>query len=65
MRTSASSPGPNNMMGKMKFGFVNDYGIFLHDTPHKELFAKTKRNFSLGCMRVEHPAAARPVAVRA
>ena len=43
------------MMGKMKFGFVNDYGIFLHDTPHKDLFAKAKRNLSLGCVRVERP----------
>jgi len=47
--------GPQNMMGKMKFGFVNDYGIFLHDTPHKDLFDKSKRNLSLGCIRVEHP----------
>jgi murein L,D-transpeptidase YcbB/YkuD len=47
--------GPHNMMGKMKFGFVNDYGIFLHDTPHKELFAKARRNLSLGCVRVERP----------
>jgi len=47
--------GPQNMMGKMKFGFVNDYGIFLHDTPHKNLFDKAKRNLSLGCVRVEHP----------
>jgi len=47
--------GPNNMMGKMKFGFVNDFGIFLHDTPHKEFFAKARRNLSLGCIRVEHP----------
>lgn len=47
--------GPYNMMGKMKFGFVNDYGIFLHDTPHKDLFEKDKRNLSLGCVRVEHP----------
>lgn len=47
--------GPNNMMGKMKFGFANDYGIFLHDTPHKDFFAKTKRNLSLGCVRVERP----------
>jgi len=47
--------GPNNMMGKMKFGFVNDYGIFLHDTPHKDLFAEKKRNLSLGCVRVEKP----------
>jgi murein L,D-transpeptidase YcbB/YkuD len=47
--------GPQNMMGKMKFGFANDYGIFLHDTPHKDLFGKTKRNLSLGCVRLEHP----------
>jgi murein L,D-transpeptidase YcbB/YkuD len=47
--------GPNNMMGAMKFGFVNDYGIFLHDTPHKQFFAKAKRNLSLGCVRLEHP----------
>jgi murein L,D-transpeptidase YcbB/YkuD len=47
--------GPHNMMGKMKFGFFNDDGIFLHDTPHKDLFAKAKRNLSLGCVRVEHP----------
>lgn len=48
--------GPANMMGKMKFGFANDYGIFLHDTPHKDFFAKAKRNLSLGCIRLEHPA---------
>ena len=47
--------GPNNMMGKMKFGFANPYGIFLHDTPHKNFFAYTKRNLSLGCIRIEHP----------
>jgi murein L,D-transpeptidase YcbB/YkuD len=47
-------PGANNMMGAMKFSFENEYDIFLHDTPHKELFAKPKRNFSLGCVRLEH-----------
>ena len=47
-------PGPNNMMGAVKFWFENDFSIFLHDTPHKELFAKAKRNFSLGCVRLEH-----------
>ena len=47
--------GPNNMMGAMKFGFVNDEGIYLHDTPHKDLFKKTKRTLSLGCVRVEQP----------
>ena len=47
-------PGANNMMGAVKFWFENDFAIFLHDTPHKELFAKAKRNFSLGCVRLEH-----------
>ena len=47
-------PGPNNMMGKMKFGFANSYDIFLHDTPHKNLFDKAKRNLSMGCVRLEH-----------
>lgn len=47
-------PGMNNMMGKMKFGFANRFDVFLHDTPHKELFAKAKRNLSMGCVRLEH-----------
>jgi L,D-transpeptidase YcbB len=38
----------------MKFSFVNDFDIFLHDTPHKELFAKDRRTLSLGCVRLEH-----------
>ena len=46
-------PGPDNMMGAIKFGFANELGIFLHDTPRKELFAKMERNYSHGCVRVE------------
>ncbi|MBA3512224.1 L,D-transpeptidase family protein [Sphingomonas sp.] len=55
-------PGPNNMMGAIKFGFVNDLGIYLHDTPHRGLFAKDQRTFSLGCVRVRQ--SARPLAAR-
>ena len=47
-------PGDANMMGAMKFGFVNDYDIFLHDTPKKQLFDKDKRTLSMGCIRLEH-----------
>jgi murein L,D-transpeptidase YcbB/YkuD len=47
--------GPQNMMGKVKFGFVNDYGVFLHDTPDKKLFARDKRFLSHGCIRLERP----------
>ncbi|MDX1304603.1 L,D-transpeptidase family protein [Photobacterium sp.] len=46
-------PGPNNALGKVKFLMPNDYSIFLHDTPTRGLFGKTKRNFSSGCVRVE------------
>ena len=46
-------PGPWNSMGAMKFEMPNDYGIFLHDTPLKELFAKQDRWISNGCVRLE------------
>lgn len=48
-------PGLDNSLGKMKFLFPNDYSIYLHDTPSKELFNKNKRDFSHGCIRVENP----------
>ena len=47
-------PGPNNMMGAMKFGFENDFDIFLHDTPRRKLFDKEQRTLSMGCIRLEH-----------
>lgn len=46
-------PGEHNAMGKAKFLFPNSYDIFFHDTPAKELFAKDKRAYSHGCIRVE------------
>ena len=39
-------------MGDMKFEMPNDYGIYLHDTPHKELFAQDERHLSNGCVRL-------------
>jgi murein L,D-transpeptidase YcbB/YkuD len=46
-------PGKDNAMGRMKFMFPNDLGIYLHDTPEKKLFASADRRFSSGCVRVE------------
>ena len=46
-------PGPGNSMGEVKFGFPNAHGIFLHDTPKKELFASAERALSNGCVRLE------------
>ncbi|HWH23031.1 MAG TPA: L,D-transpeptidase family protein, partial [Allosphingosinicella sp.] len=46
-------PGGDNAMGKVKFMFPNDLGIYLHDTPDKQLFGKSERHLSNGCVRVE------------
>ena len=46
-------PGPWNSMRNMKFEMPNDYGIYLHDTPHTELFAKNDRWLSNGCVRLQ------------
>ncbi len=50
-------PGPRNSMGRVKFMFPNQTGIFLHDTPDRKLFAKSTRHFSNGCVRLEDAAA--------
>jgi murein L,D-transpeptidase YcbB/YkuD len=46
-------PGSTNAMGKVKFMMPNELGIYLHDTPERELLRKTDRRFSSGCVRVE------------
>lgn len=49
-------PGRGNSMGSVKFMFPNDDGIYLHDTPQRNLFAKPDRHFSNGCVRLEDAA---------
>lgn len=46
-------PGPKNSMGRVKFVFPNDEGIYLHDTPNRDLFARADRHLSNGCIRLE------------
>ena len=46
-------PGPANSLGQFKFDLPNGDGIYLHDTPKKELFAQDARNLSHGCVRLE------------
>lgn len=48
-------PGPKNALGKVKFMFPNPYSVYLHDTPSKDLFNRTVRAFSHGCIRIEKP----------
>lgn len=46
-------PGPDNMLGGVKYTFPNHLGIYLHDTPMRDLFSQAQRNFSSGCIRLE------------
>jgi len=48
-------PGPLNALGRVKFMFPNKFNVYLHDTPSRELFARSERTFSSGCIRVEKP----------
>ena len=50
------TPGPKNSLGLVKFIFPNNFDIYFHDTPEQELFSKTRRDFSHGCIRLERPA---------
>jgi murein L,D-transpeptidase YcbB/YkuD len=50
-------PGPTNPLGVIKFMFPNKHDVYMHDTPasERDLFAKTYRGLSHGCMRVSEP----------
>ncbi|MDQ2769731.1 MAG: L,D-transpeptidase family protein [Bacteroidota bacterium] len=48
-------PGPKNDLGDVKFIFPNENDIYLHDTPHDELFSQSNRSFSHGCVRLAEP----------
>lgn len=48
-------PGPTNSLGRIKFTITNRYGVGLHDTPTRSLFAESTCAFSHGCIRAEHP----------
>ena len=50
------TPGDKNSLGLVKFIFPNSYNVYMHDTPAQEFFAKSRRDFSHGCIRLEKPA---------
>ncbi|MBI9076055.1 MAG: L,D-transpeptidase family protein [Desulfatibacillum sp.] len=49
------TPGPGNALGRIKFMFPNKHNVYIHDTPSRDLFDKTQRNFSSGCIRIQKP----------
>ncbi len=48
-------PGKKNALGKVKFLFPNSFNIYLHDTPQKDLFKRSERDLSHGCIRLSDP----------
>jgi murein L,D-transpeptidase YcbB/YkuD len=53
--TVRQPPGERNALGQIKFIFPNDYAVYMHDTPTRNLFATTRRAYSHGCVRVDQP----------
>jgi murein L,D-transpeptidase YcbB/YkuD len=49
-------PGPKNALGPVKFVFPNTFSVYMHGTPATKLLAKSRRDFSHGCIRLERPA---------
>jgi murein L,D-transpeptidase YcbB/YkuD len=47
--------GDKNALGRIKFIFPNPFDVYIHDTPHKNLFDRHERNFSSGCIRIQSP----------
>ena len=50
-------PRPKNSLGSVKFVFPNDDNVYPHGTPALQLFSRSRRDFSHGCVRVEDPVA--------
>ena len=50
-------PGADNALGLIKFLFPNEHDVYMHSTPARQLFAKSRRAFSHGCIRVSDPVA--------
>ncbi len=48
-------PGSNNALGSVKFLFPNKHAVYLHDTPSRSLFSRSRRAYSHGCVRVQNP----------
>jgi L,D-transpeptidase YcbB len=47
-------PGEKNALGLLRLDMSNQYGVYMHDTPMKNLFDQRSRPFSAGCVRVQN-----------
>jgi murein L,D-transpeptidase YcbB/YkuD len=46
-------PGERNALGLLRIDMPNEHGVYMHDTPMKQLFGQRGRAFSAGCVRVQ------------
>jgi murein L,D-transpeptidase YcbB/YkuD len=46
-------PGDFNSLGLVKINFPSPDGVYMHDTPNKDLFNTEDRFYSSGCVRVQ------------
>lgn len=46
-------PGDRNALGLVRLDMSNEHGVYMHDTPMKNLFGQAGRAFSAGCVRVQ------------
>ncbi len=49
------TPGPKNALGELKILFPNKHNIYMHDTPARGLFKRSRRALSHGCIRLHRP----------
>jgi L,D-transpeptidase YcbB len=47
-------PGEHNSLATVKVNFANKFMVYMHDTPHRELFLGNARFESSGCVRVDN-----------
>lgn len=48
-------PGKRNALGGVKFMFPNKHSVYIHDTSSPNLFERSQRAFSSGCVRIDKP----------
>ncbi len=47
--------GDDGSLGRIKFNMPNRFTVYMHDTPTKPLFERSRRAYSHGCVRVDRP----------
>lgn len=47
--------GEGNSLGRLIFRFANNFSVYLHDTNSRQVFERSNRAVSHGCIRLERP----------